>query len=126
MGRLDHHCYTFRIEMTPDAIGDFRRQPLLNLQPPGKGVEHTRQLRYPNHMVARQISNMGHADDRCHVVFAMRLEGDVLQKDNFIIAAHLLECPAEMMSGFFAISLAIFFPGTSDTDRKSTRLNSST
>src|SRR3546814_9055767 len=66
-------------------------------------------------MVARQISNMGHADDRCHVVFAMRLEGDVLQKDNFIIAAHLLECPAEMMSGFFAISLAIFFPGTSDT-----------
>src|SRR3546814_16818443 len=58
---------------------------------------------------------MGHADDRCHVVFAMRLEGDVLQKDNFIIAAHLLECPAEMMSGFFAISLAIFFPGTSDT-----------
>src|SRR3546814_585113 len=41
--------------------------------------------------------------------------GDVLQKDNFIIAAHLLECPAEMMSGFFAISLAIFFPGTSDT-----------
>src|SRR3546814_20616496 len=77
MGRLDHHCYTFRIEMTPDAIGDFRRQPLLNLQPPGKGVEHTRQLRYPNHMVARQISNMGHADDRCHVVFAMRLEGEI-------------------------------------------------
>src|SRR3546814_14529504 len=66
-------------------------------------------------MVARQISNMGNADDRCHVVFAMGLEGDVLQKDNFIIAAHLLECPAEMMSGFFAISLAIFFPGTSDT-----------
>src|SRR3546814_19648363 len=65
-------------------------------------------------MVARQISNMGHADDRCHGVFAMRLEGDVLQKDNFIIAAHLLECPAGMMSGFFAISLAIFFPGTSD------------
>src|SRR3546814_4213765 len=45
----------------------------------------------------------------------MRLEGDVLQKDNFIIAAHLLECPAEMMSGFFAISLAIFFQGPSDT-----------
>src|SRR3546814_16797572 len=90
MGCLDQHCTTLRIERPPESIGDVRLQPRRNLQPPGKGEEHTRQLRYPNHMVARQISNMGHADDRCHVVFAMRLEGDVLQKDNFIIAAHLL------------------------------------
>src|SRR3546814_15334315 len=105
MGRLDHHCYTFRIEMTPDAIGDFRRQPLLNLQPPGEGVEHTPQLRYPNHMVTRQISNMGHADDRCPRVYAMRLAADVLQKTTFIIPTQLRDSQAEIMSGFFAISL---------------------
>src|SRR3546814_5527023 len=54
-------AYEMRIS---DWSSDVCSSDLLNLQPPGKGVKHTRQLRYPNHMVARQISNMGHADDR--------------------------------------------------------------
>ena len=41
-----------------------------------------------DHPVTRQIGNMRLADDRCHVMLAMRLEGDVTQDHDLVIAAY--------------------------------------
>ena len=68
-----------------------RGQPLLHLQPPRKAVEHARQLGDADDAVARQIGDRRLADDRRHVMLAMRLERDVLEQHDLVIAADLLE-----------------------------------
>ena len=53
-------------------------------------------LLIPTTLLLRQIGDRRLADDRRHVVLAMRLERYVLQKDDLVIAADLFEGPAEM------------------------------
>src|SRR3546814_7569288 len=61
---------------------------------------------------------MRRADDRRQVMLAVRLEGNVLQKHDLVIAAHLAEGAAEMGRGVFLIAHAIFLPRTADTRRR--------
>ena len=96
--------------MVPDAFGDFRRQPFLDLQPPRETVQHARQLGNAHDMVARQIGDRRLADDRRHVMLAMRLERDVLQQHDLVIAAHFLENSRQMDRRILAVALAIFLP----------------
>jgi hypothetical protein len=79
------------LQVVPDALRDFGGQPFLDLQSPGKAVQHARQLGNADDMVLRQVGNRRLADDRRHVVFAMRLERNVLEQHDFVIAAHFLE-----------------------------------
>src|SRR3546814_11737378 len=58
------------------------------------------------------------ADDRRQVMRAVRLEGNVLQKHDLVIAAHLAEGAAEMGRGVFLIAPAIFLPSTAETRRR--------
>jgi hypothetical protein len=108
---LDDHGHAQGLEIVPQAIGDLRRKPLLHLQSPGEAVQHPRQLGDPHHPVARQVGDVRLADDRGHVVLAVRLERDVLQQHDVVIAAHLLEHPRQVPGGILAIALAIFLPG---------------
>src|SRR3546814_2490042 len=77
--------------MFPDAVRHLGGEPLLHLQAAGKAVQHARQLGYADHPVARKIGDMRLADDRRQVMLAVRLEGNVLQKHDLVIAAHLAE-----------------------------------
>jgi hypothetical protein len=47
-------------------------------------------------------------------MFAVRLKGYVLEEHDFIIAADLLESPAEVQRRVFLIALGIFPPRASD------------
>ena len=51
------------------------------------------------------------AHDRRHMMFAMRLERNILQQDNVVIAAHFVEDAREMISRIVVIAAAIFPPG---------------
>ena len=101
-------------EILPDAVGDLRGQPLLHLQPARKGLQHARELGDADDMVARQIGDMRLADDRRHVMLAMRLERDVLEQHDLVIAADFLEDAREMIGRIVGIALAIFLPGARD------------
>src|SRR5215210_3368010 len=52
-----------------------------------KAVQHARQFADADDLVARQISDRRLADDRRHVVLAMRLERDVLQQHDLVVTA---------------------------------------
>ena len=43
-------------------------------------------------------------------MLAMRLERDVLQQDQLIIAAHFLELARQVLGRILAVTLAIFLP----------------
>ena len=107
-----------RLQMLADAVGDLRGQPLLHLQPPGVAVQHAGELGDADDAVARQIGDRRLADDRREVMLAMRLERDVLQEHDLVIAADLLEGAAEMMRGILLIAARIFLPGAGDPRRR--------
>src|SRR3546814_13434173 len=93
-----------RAEMFPDAVRHLGGEPLLHLQAAGKAVQHARQLGYADHPVARKIGDMRLADDRRQVMLAVRLEGNVLQKHDLVIAAHLAERSEERRVGKECVS----------------------
>ena len=66
----------------------------------------------------RQIGDRRLADDRREVMLAMRLERDVLQQHDLVIAADLLEGAAEMVGRILAIAAGIFAPGARDALRR--------
>jgi hypothetical protein len=48
------------------------------------------------------------------MMFAVRLERDVAQQNDLVIAADLFECPRKMDCGIFLIAPAIISPGARD------------
>ncbi|MNS78674.1 hypothetical protein D3C72_1122990 [compost metagenome] len=88
---LDDHADAVRAQHVLDGVGDVRGHLFLNLQAPRKAAHHAGQLGDADHAIGRQVADVGHADDRQHVVFAEADEADVLQHDQFVVAADLLE-----------------------------------
>ena len=66
----------------------------------------------------RQIGDRRLADDRREMMLAMRLERDVLQQHDLVIAADLLEGAAEMVRRILGIAARIFLPGARDPRRR--------
>src|SRR3546814_17564282 len=101
-----------RAEMFPDAVRHLGGEPLLHLQAAGKAVQHARQLGYADHPVARKIGDMRLANDRSQVLLAVRLEGNVLQKHELVIAYNLAEGAAERGRAVYINDHAIIIPTT--------------
>ncbi len=93
MAGLDDDGDAKRMEHGLDRVGDLRRHPFLDLQPPGVDLDQPGQLGDADHALARQVGNMRPAEDGRHVVLAMRDEADVAQQHDPVIAAALLEGP---------------------------------
>src|SRR3546814_6858474 len=110
VGGVDDHRDAMRAEMFPDAVRHLGGEPLLHLQAAGKAVQHARQLGYADHPVARKIGDMRLADDRRQVMLAVRLAGNVLQKHDLVIAAHLAEGAVKLGRWFILIAASICHP----------------
>src|SRR6476661_4378505 len=106
------------MQMLPDRVGDLRGQPLLDLEAPSEAVQHARELADADDAVLRQVGDRRLADDRRHVVLAMRLERDVLEEHDLVIAAHLFEGAAEVSGGVLFIATGIFTPGAGHAARR--------
>ena len=78
--------------------GDLRGHLLLHLEAAREDVDHARELADADDLVGRQVADMGAADDRRHVVLAVRLELDVAQHDHLVVAADFLEGAAQVLA----------------------------
>lgn len=96
--------------MLPYAVRYLGSEPLLYLEAICIAVQHTSQFRDADYAVARQICDVRFALDRRHVMFAMRMERNVAQKDHLVIASDFLESPFKVDGGIFIIAATIFFP----------------
>src|SRR5690606_33744333 len=72
-----------------------------------------------NHLVIGQIGDMRLADDRHHMVLAMRMERDVLYEDEIVIAADFLENRTEDFFRAFRIACEQFLISLCHTLRRS-------
>ena len=81
-----------------DAAGDFGRHLFLHLEAAREDVDHAGQLADADDLAGRQVTHVGAADDRRHVVLAVRFELDVAQHDHLVVAAGLLERAAQVVA----------------------------
>ena len=101
----------FGLQHLVERVGDLRGHLFLDLQPLGIDVDEPRQFRDADDAVVRQIGDMHLADDRRDVVLAMRLEADVLQQDDLVIAVGLLEGALQQRHRVLVVAAEIFAVG---------------
>ena len=111
---LDHHRDAARLEDLFDRGGDLRGEMLLRLQAVRIDIDQPRQLRQADDPVGRHVGDMRLAVERHHVVFAVRIELDVLDQDEVVIAAGLAEGAVEHLGRAGAVAFVDFLIGVDD------------
>ena len=82
---LDHHGHAQGAGHLQYRVGDLAAEVFLDLQAARVHVDNPRHLRQAQHFAARDIRNMGLADKRQQVMFAQRVELDVLDQHHFAV-----------------------------------------
>ena len=83
---LDHDADTARRQVPVQVLGDLLGQPLLGLGPVSVELDEAGQLGQPEDPVGGQVPQVGHTDERQHVVLADRPDRDVLDHDQLVVA----------------------------------------
>jgi hypothetical protein len=73
---LQNDADSLRLQLVLEPAGDLGRQPLLDLERAGEVVDDAGELREAEDPLARQIADVGDADERQQVVLAERMERD--------------------------------------------------
>ena len=116
-----HSCLASISTATPigfsdflDRVEDLRGHRLLRLQALGVDLDDAGELGDADDVVERHVGDAGLAEERGHVVLAVRFHVDVAQHDDVVIALHVLEGAGEVFAGVFAIALEPFLIGVDD------------
>ena len=97
MDAFDDDAYAARFEHVLNAMRDLRSQRFLHLKPPRERLDDARELADADDFAVRKIADVHLADDRRHVMLAMRLEADVAQHDHLVVAVDLAKrAPQEL------------------------------
>ena len=75
-------------------MGNLRRHRFLYLQPACECLDDACEFTDADDVAVGQVANVNLADNRCHVMLAVRLEADVAQHDHLIVAVYFIECAA--------------------------------
>jgi hypothetical protein len=100
---LDDDRDTSRCERLFDTSADLCGHGFLCLETACISINDPCQLANAHHPVFGQISDLGGSDNRHHVMFAMRLKGDVPQEHYIVIAMNLFEGSCEQCRGIDSI-----------------------
>ncbi len=92
-------------------MSDLRGQLLLHLQAAREDFDDAGELGDADDAVGRQVADMRAADDRRHVVFAVRSEFDVAQHDHFVVAGHFFERAAQFLGRIVGVAGEPVFVG---------------
>ena len=98
MLRLDDDADARRLQNVLDRFGDFGGELFLNLQAAREAVHDARELRNADDAIVRQIADMRAAGHRQHVMLAEADDANVLEHDEFVIAADLVEGALEIVA----------------------------
>ena len=112
--RLDDDGDAARLQHFLQRVGDLRRELLLDLQAVGVGIDHAGELADADDAPVGQVADMDLADDRHHVVLAMRFEADVAQHHDLVVALDLLEGPLQHVARILIVAGEEFLVGAHD------------
>ena len=82
---LDHDADTTGRKVPFEVIGNLLGQPLLRLATVAVEVHQASELGQAQDPVRGKVTHVRHPDERQHVVFTDRPDGDVLDQDQFVV-----------------------------------------
>jgi len=115
------HADTLRCENVIYGVCNLSSQFFLDLQTFGIGFHHPCKFTDADNSIAGQISNMSTANDRQHVVLAMRLKPNVTKDDHLVITFDFFEGFLEIPDGIVAIAVKEFLVGARDASRRASK-----
>src|SRR5438128_12692215 len=77
MVRLDHDTHTARLEYVHEGVRHLVGESLLHLEPPGKHLDHARDLGETDQTAVRQVGDVRPTEEGQQVVLAQRVDLDV-------------------------------------------------
>ena len=120
-----HICSASSMTATPRGLSTSCMTPaicavirLLGLQAMGEDIDDARDLGQADNLAVRQIADMRLADDRHHMMLAMRVECYVLDDDEVVIAGDFLEGAAELLGRAHVVAVEHFAECLGDTLRR--------
>ncbi len=81
----DDDGHAARLQPFVKQVGDLAGQPLLELGLAGQTIDHAGNLVQSNNPPARDVADVGGADERQQVVLAHRLQADVAQDHHLLV-----------------------------------------
>src|SRR5262245_53722541 len=117
MDAFDDDAHAPRFQHALNAIRDLRRQRFLHLQPPRERLDDARELADADHRAIGEVPDVHFADDRRHVMLAVRLEADVAQHDHLVVALDLAERAPQELDGIIVVAAEPVFVGAHDAAR---------
>ena len=85
MLRLDDDRDPERMQRLLDAVADLYGQALLDLEPAGVGLHDASDLAQSGNLSVRNVCHMSLADEGAHMVFAHRVQLDILDDDHLLV-----------------------------------------
>jgi hypothetical protein len=89
--RFDDHTDPARLELGLDPVRDLGGEPLLDLKVPGEEVNGPPELRKADDPSGRQVGNVRRALEGQQMMGAERLERDVANQDELVVALFVRE-----------------------------------
>jgi hypothetical protein len=96
-------------EHAAQAFRNLGRHFFLNLKTLCIDVDKASELRDSNNAIAGKIANVDAADDRRHMMFAVRFELDVAQQHDLIVTSDFFEGSLQVFTRIFKITRKPFF-----------------
>src|SRR6185312_831757 len=112
------YCDAAWLQHAVNAVGDLGGQPLLYLQAPPERFDHPRELGDADHALVRQVGNVDGPGDGRHVMLAGRLQRNVAQQDDVVVAVDFLERAAEQGIGVLLVARKPLLVGARDARRR--------
>ena len=116
--RIDDDPHPPRLQHLLHATGGLGGHFLLHLGTSRKTLDDPCKLADTDDLVGRQVTDMRAADDRRHVMLAVRFELDVSQHDHLVIAGHFLKGAAQILAGIDGIAREPFTVCLNDAARR--------
>ena len=113
-----HHGNAARLQHVANRVGDLRIKMFLGLQAQREHFDQARELRQADDTFGRQIGDVRGADERHHVMFAVRVKRNVAHQHHVVVAAGLRERAVEDFVGAVAIAAEQFLIGRHDPARR--------
>src|SRR5262249_8615206 len=107
------------LENAVEAGGDLGGHFFLDLHSLGINVNQSHKLRNADDAFARQVADVNPADDRRHVMLAMRFETDIAQQHHLVITGDFLECALQIATWILEIAREPFLKRPNDASWRS-------
>lgn len=101
---FDNDADALRLQNVLNAIRNLSGQFFLHLKTASKCLDHARKFADADDLIFWQVTDVRFANNRRHMMFAMRFKRDITEYDHLVVAFDLFEGAFKVLDRVFAVA----------------------